>query len=31
VFLTSDHGDHWTRVAEYLPRVLNLRFVAMEA
>jgi photosystem II stability/assembly factor-like uncharacterized protein len=28
VFLTRDRGDSWTLVAEFLPRVLNLRFVA---
>jgi hypothetical protein len=26
VFLTRDHGEHWTLIAEYLPRVLCLRF-----
>jgi photosystem II stability/assembly factor-like uncharacterized protein len=30
VFLTDDHGDRWQRVAEYLPRVSSVRFVALE-
>jgi photosystem II stability/assembly factor-like uncharacterized protein len=29
VFLTRDRGDRWTRVAEYLPRILSLRFIAV--
>jgi hypothetical protein len=28
VFLTRDGGDHWTRITEYLPRVLCLCFGA---
>jgi photosystem II stability/assembly factor-like uncharacterized protein len=31
VFLTGNRAEHWTRVAEYLPRVLCLRFVATRA
>lgn len=27
VFLTTDHGGRWDLVAEFLPRVLSLRFV----
>jgi hypothetical protein len=26
VFLTADGGEEWTLVAEYLPRVLSVRF-----
>lgn len=28
VFLTADGGEQWTLVAEYLPRVLSVRFAA---
>jgi hypothetical protein len=28
VFVTHDHGDGWEAVAEFLPRVLSVRFVA---
>jgi photosystem II stability/assembly factor-like uncharacterized protein len=28
VFLTGDRGERWTLVAEFLPRVLSVRFVA---
>jgi hypothetical protein len=27
VFLTANHGDHWAMVADFLPRVLSVRFV----
>jgi hypothetical protein len=27
VFLSEDHGDQWSLVAEFLPRVLSVRFV----
>jgi hypothetical protein len=27
VFLSVDHGDQWSLVAEFLPRVLSVRFV----
>jgi photosystem II stability/assembly factor-like uncharacterized protein len=27
VFITADHGGHWALVAEFLPRVLCVRFV----
>jgi hypothetical protein len=30
VFVTANGGDEWTLIAEYLPRVLSLRFVAAE-
>jgi hypothetical protein len=30
VFMTSDQGGHWTLVADFLPRVLSLRFVTAE-
>jgi len=30
VFLTGNGGDDWTLVAEFLPRVLSVRFVAAE-
>jgi len=30
VFLTGDHGDHWQLAAEFLPRVLSVRFVTAE-
>jgi Sortilin, neurotensin receptor 3, len=30
VFLSRDHGDAWNLVAEFLPRVLSVRFVAAE-
>ncbi|HWJ07583.1 MAG TPA: hypothetical protein VNS57_17530 [Steroidobacteraceae bacterium] len=28
VFMTANRGDHWTMVADFLPRVLSVRFVA---
>ena len=28
VFVTGDGGDEWTRLADYLPRVLSVRFAA---
>lgn len=30
VFLTRDQGEHWMLVAQFLPRVLSLRFVTTE-
>jgi hypothetical protein len=30
VFVTDDGGDHWALAAEFLPRVLSVRFVATE-
>jgi hypothetical protein len=30
VFLTRDHGDGWELLAEFLPRVLSVRFVPVE-
>lgn len=30
VFVTGDGGDDWTLLAEFLPRVLSVRFVAAE-